>query len=66
MRDGDIISPRLQISEPLKNQCLHFVDCLTTKQRPLSDGQSGMDVVEVMEAIDASLAQNGAPISLSK
>jgi predicted dehydrogenase len=64
MRDGDIISPRIEISEPLKNQCNHFLKCVTQKQRPLSGGSEGQEVVRVMEAIDRSIACNGAPIAL--
>lgn len=64
IRDGDIISPRIEISEPLKNQGKHFLDCVTRGQQPLSDGQAGLEVVQVMQAIDRSVAQNGTPISL--
>jgi predicted dehydrogenase len=62
IRDGDIISPKVEASEPLKAQCLHFLECVTQGKRPLTDGRSGLDVVRVMEAIDRSLAQNGAPV----
>ncbi len=62
IRDGDIISPRIKASEPLKDQCLHFIECITHNKRPFTDGQSGLEVVQVMEAIDRSLAQNGTPV----
>lgn len=65
MRDGNIISPKIEMSEPLKNQCSHFIDCVLEGKQPLTDGQSGVDVVQVMEAIDQSMAQNGIPIQLS-
>ncbi|NJP06013.1 MAG: Gfo/Idh/MocA family oxidoreductase [Chloroflexaceae bacterium] len=55
MRDGDIISPRIEVSEPLKNQCIHFLDCVKHNTRPFTDGQAGLDVVRVMEAIDRSM-----------
>jgi predicted dehydrogenase len=64
MRDGDIISPRIEASEPLKNQCSHFLECMTQHQRPLSSGIEGQEVVRVMEAIDRSIACNGSPIAL--
>lgn len=66
MRDGDIISPRVEGTEPLKNQCVHFLECVRQGTRPLSDGCTGRDVVQVMEAIDLSMTRNGAPIQLCK
>jgi predicted dehydrogenase len=64
IRDGDIISPRIEASEPLKNQCNHFLECVTQGSRPLTDGWGGYAVVRVMEAIDRSLALNGAPVEV--
>ena len=64
IRDGDIFSPRVEVTEPLKNQCLHFLECVTEGTLPLTDGQAGMEVVQVMEAVDYSLQHNGAPVSL--
>lgn len=64
MRDGDIFSPRITMSEPLKNQCLHFLQSIRANRLPLTDGQAGLEVVEVMEAIERSMELNGAPIYL--
>ncbi|MCL4862313.1 MAG: Gfo/Idh/MocA family oxidoreductase [Caldilineaceae bacterium] len=66
MRDGDISSPRVEASEPLKNQCQHFIKCIATAQRPRTDGRAGLEVVQVMTAIDRSIAQNGAPVSVEQ
>lgn len=65
IRDGDIISPRIIPSEPLKNQLRHFLDCLVTRAVPLTSGMAGVEVVAVMEAVTRSLSQNGAPVSLA-
>jgi len=62
IRDGDIISPKLEISEPLKNQCRDFLECVASGRRPLSDGQTGLNVVQVMEAIDRSIEFDGTPV----
>lgn len=56
LRDGDIISPRIEPVEPLKAMCTEFVDCLRTGKKPLTDAQSGYEVVRVMEQIDRALA----------
>lgn len=64
MRDGDIISPRVEVSEPLKNQCSHFLECVTQGSCPLTDGWEGLEVVRVMEAIDRSLERQGTPVQV--
>ena len=64
MRDGDVISPKIEASEPLKNQGAHFLDCIRTGTQPLTDGRNGLDVVEVMVAIQSSVARNGAPVQV--
>jgi predicted dehydrogenase len=64
IRDGDIISPRVEASEPLSNQCTHFLECIVQGTCPLSGGWEGREVVRVLEAIDHSVACNGAPVGL--
>jgi predicted dehydrogenase len=64
MRDGDIVSPKIPVGEPLKNQCLHFADCVSAGKRPLTDGHLGRDVVRVMQAIDRSMRQRGVPVEV--
>lgn len=66
MRDGDIVSPRIEASEPLKNQCVHFIECVKHGIPPLTDGRAGTEVVRVMEAIDQSVALNGAPVQIER
>lgn len=64
MRDGDIISPRIPPSEPLKNQCRHFIDCVQNGTQPNTGARNGVEVVQILRAIDKSLAHNGAPIEI--
>lgn len=66
IRDGDIVSPKIELSEPLKNQCLNFIQCIQSGDRPVADGLSGLAVVETMEAIDQSLLLRGAPVEIPK
>src|SRR5579864_4986989 len=63
-RSGEVVSPAIPASEPLKNQCQHFMRALTTRQPVLSDGADGLRVVEVVVAINQSIAQRGAPVVL--
>jgi predicted dehydrogenase len=57
-RSGDIYSPRVPNDEPLRLECEHFLHCVRTGERPVSDGASGLRVVRVLaglqEALDAS------------
>jgi len=54
-RSGDVFSPRLPNSEPLRIECEHFVQCIRTGASPRSDGHSGLRVVRVLEALQRSL-----------
>ena len=62
IRDGDIISPRIEPAEPLKNQCRHFLECVRTGKRPVSGGVEGRDVVRVLEAINRSIELKGLQV----
>ena len=64
IRDGDIVSPRLEASEPLKNQCRHFLECVTSGVTPVTSGRDGARVVRVLEAVDRSLSLRGAPVEV--
>jgi predicted dehydrogenase len=64
IRDGDIISPRIQPAEPLKNQCRHFLECVRFGKRPISSGIEGREVVRVLEAINRSLACKGQQVGV--
>jgi len=64
IRDGDIISPNVEASEPLKNQCAHFLECVANGTRPLSDGDNGLNIVKTLVAIEESARRNGAPVEV--
>jgi predicted dehydrogenase len=66
VRDGDIVSPRIAVGEPLKNQCQHFFDCIRNRSRPRSDGEFGAKVVQVLEAASISLRRQGAPVEVGQ
>ena len=54
-RSGDIFSPRLPASEPLRLETQHFIDSILAGTAPRSDGHSGVRVVRVLEALQQSL-----------
>jgi predicted dehydrogenase len=54
-RRGDETSYPIQWHEPLKAECLHFLDCVRNGSLPLTNGQEGLSVVQVLEAAQRSL-----------
>jgi predicted dehydrogenase len=66
LRFGDISIPYITMTEPLRVECQHFVDCVLKDARPLTDGEDGLRVVRVLEAAQHSMKNDGEPLSLSK
>jgi predicted dehydrogenase len=59
-RYGDVISPYLEVNEPLRVEDQHFVKCIQTGSRPLVDGENGLAVLEVLEAATISAREGHA------
>jgi predicted dehydrogenase len=64
-RSGDIRSPQLDTTEPLKLECAHFIECIETGQEPIAGASAGIDVVRVIEAAQQSLALGGSPVAVA-
>jgi UDP-2-acetamido-3-amino-2,3-dideoxy-glucuronate N-acetyltransferase len=48
--------------EPLKAECMHFVECIKTRQTPLTDGMEGLRVLTVLQQCQQALgATAGTP-----
>jgi UDP-2-acetamido-3-amino-2,3-dideoxy-glucuronate N-acetyltransferase len=50
-------------TEPLREECNHFLNCIQSRNQPLTNAQSGIDVLQVLHACQQSIEQNGAPVS---
>ena len=61
---GSIVSPYVHFEEPLRLECLHFVESLLNGTPPLTDGWNGLRVVEVIEAAQRSLADGGVRVEV--
>ena len=48
--------------EPLRRECQHFVDCVRERQQPLTPGEEGVQVLQVLQACQRSLQMNGEPV----
>lgn len=54
-RTGDIWAPHLDQSEPLQTMVRHFIECIHTGRRPLTDGEAGLRVVRLLEAAQRNI-----------
>jgi predicted dehydrogenase len=63
-RTGDIVSPRVDVTEPLQLELEDFCEAIRTGKYPRSSAHLGLDVIRIIEAVDCSLEQGGAPVSL--
>ena len=61
-RTGGIFTPSVENTEPLALEAAHFIECVATGARPITDGGAGRSVVAALEAAQHSL-DNGASIA---
>jgi predicted dehydrogenase len=65
-RAGDVLIPKVSFTEPLQVQGQHFVDSIRDGTVPLTDGRSGLAVVEALEAAQRSMEQGGAAVDVER
>jgi predicted dehydrogenase len=63
-RHGGSYSPFINEKEPLKAECAEFIRCILNQEKPITCGENGMAVVEVLEAASESLKHQGQPVWL--
>lgn len=56
---GDMRVPYVTPIEPLKTECAHFIECIVTGQKPLTDGESGKELVRILTLASESMKDNG-------
>ncbi len=64
-RAGDILIPKIEMTEPLRNEMEAFATACATGEAPLTDARHGAEVVAVLTAIDASAEAKGAPVEIA-
>jgi len=65
-RTGDIVSPRVEVTEPLQLELADFRDAIRTGIEPRSAMQLGLDVVRIIEAVYRSLQEGGASVAVDR
>jgi predicted dehydrogenase len=61
---GDMYSPYIKQVEPLKEECQHFLDCISTGDKPITSGLEGLQVVQILEAASQSLQKEGNRVKI--
>ena len=64
-RTGDIVSPHLEVAEPLFREMSDFCSAIRDGGAPRSSADLGLEVVRMIEAVDASLERNGAQVPVA-
>lgn len=65
-RSGDMHAPKLDLTEGLRTEVEHFIECIRNKTTPISDGYSGLRVVRILEAASQSMKKRGRTIQLEQ
>jgi predicted dehydrogenase len=65
LRFGDITIPNIKMTEPLRVEAEHFIQCIQTRGKPKTDARDGLEVVKILVAAQESLKKKGVPINLS-
>lgn len=61
---GEGIELGYAATEPLRAECLAFLDAIATRESPLTDAKSGVRVLSVLEASQRSLMMNGEAVAV--
>ena len=65
-RTGDMWSPKLEITEALRTEATHFIDCIEHGKSPITDGKAGLQVVKILEAATLSMKKQGQLVELDQ
>ncbi len=63
-RSGDMWAPRLDATEALQVEAQHFIDCIEHGKEPITDGQTGLRLVQIVEAAEKSLRARGQLVEI--
>ena len=63
-RNGPATAPELEKLEALSAAAKHFAQCIEAGKKPITDGEFGLRVVQVLEAAIQSVKGRGRPVEL--
>jgi predicted dehydrogenase len=64
LRAGNLVIPNVNLREPLAAEVNHFISCVREGKTPVTDGENGLQVVAVLEAISRSIEQCGREVEV--
>ena len=64
-RAGDVYLPKVDSKEALFGMANDFISCIKQNKNPISDFESGLNVIKILEASQLSIKQNGKEIILN-
>lgn len=64
LHSGDILMPRIDMREPLREELADFARAIRTGEPPLADAENGVRVVAVLTAGQKSLEQGGIRVPM--
>src|SRR5213594_4461248 len=56
-RTGDLLVPKVDQTEALETVCRHFIHCIRTGEKPITDGYAGLRVVELLQTAERSIKE---------
>ena len=65
-RMGDMWAPRLDTTEALQTEALHFIDCVENGRDPETDGPAGLRMINMIEAAETSLRDRGRLVEIQQ
>lgn len=65
-RTGDMWAPNLAVTEALRIESEHFIDCIEHSKVPETDGRLGVRVVELIEAATSSMRGKGETLYIKR
>jgi UDP-2-acetamido-3-amino-2,3-dideoxy-glucuronate N-acetyltransferase len=54
----------IEMIEPLRKACSHFLECIQERKQPLTDGEEGLKVLKVLQSCQESLENGGQHVYL--
>ncbi|MDQ3021262.1 MAG: Gfo/Idh/MocA family oxidoreductase [Bacteroidota bacterium] len=61
-RTGDIFTPKIDLKEALAGMAMDFVSAIQNGHKPISDYDSGLEVIKILEASQQSIKNKGKEI----
>jgi predicted dehydrogenase len=56
---GAVRTPTVLLEEPLKVEVDHFLDCVLHGKEPVTSGEEGLKIIEILAAVQRSIANHG-------